>query len=113
MLAEGNPEFIDAVVVVSCGNDTRTSVVRLGREWHETGYMSVPLSIYNLMPAGCGSYPNVGVAFSANGKWDSKYGQNYDAKIYSGNEKVFETHQTGNGSINGVAWDFIIGEMRR
>jgi hypothetical protein len=113
MLAEGNPEFVDAVVVASCGNDTRTTVVRLGREWHETGYMSVPLSIYSLMPSGCDSNPNVGVAFSANGKWDSKYGQNYDAKAYSGNEVIFKTNQNGNGYINDASWNFIIGEMRK
>ena len=117
VLAADNPDFVDAVVVAKCGPDIRTSVVRLGREWHGKGYMSAGHSFYSYLPQGC--YPfredRIYVSFSANGRWDSRYGQNYSFSgqdFYERNDvRVFETHEQGTEYVGLRAWDFIVSEM--
>lgn len=119
MLANGNPDFIDAVVSTICDNQRKTTVVRLGREWNGKGYLSSAFSVYEYLPAGC--YPSsdtsIGFAFTANGQWDSRFGQNYPhprlGSNRGGNDTVFNTRQAGHGTIVLDAWHFIVNEMDR
>ncbi len=119
ILANNNPEFIDAIVVGSCGSDSHTSVVRVGREWHGNGYVSEGLSFYNLIPQNCDDVgqASIQVAFSANGQWDSRYGRNYDFSqqiFYTRQDvNVFKTNEVGGYGINLPAWNFIVSEMAR
>jgi hypothetical protein len=120
-LARGNPDFIDAVVVGECAVGTevhrKTSVVRLGREWHGTGYMSEARSPYSFAPEACaGQSPTLGLAFTDGVAWDSRDGANYlyAAGDFRGPEAaVFDTNTPGTGDINLPAWSFIIEQMRR
>lgn len=124
ILAAEAPEAIDAVIVATCHENgtmhTRTSVVRLGREWHGTGYMSAPMHFSDFVPNvhECYGKSKVSFAFSANGKWDSRDGQNYGHfgfGFYNDSREVVthQTHQVGYGSVNLSAWDFIVGQMGR
>lgn len=124
-LAGRNPASIEATFVARCqGNgETHEKITRiqLGREWHGVGYLSAPFIYSNLVPFGCNqsdpSSISVGVAFSADGQWDSQFGANYRHPGYGfyGRTDVvsYETGASGFGSMNLAAWDFIVGQMRQ
>lgn len=119
-LAYSNPEYVDAVVVARCNDDGRVNVktIRLGREWHGTGYMSEPLSFYHFIPSGCDTGAKLEVAYTADGKWDSRYGYNFghfDYGFYNDQRDIatFATHEAGWGQIVMSAWDFIVEQMKK
>jgi hypothetical protein len=121
MLAQGNPEFIEAVVTISCQTaDNFTGsfnkVVKLGREWNGNGYMSEAFTLnYNSGFSYCTSR-SVSVAFVANGVWDSKFGQNYDFNMYPSTESNIKTFQTkavgSSASLNTRAWEILVEELK-
>lgn len=94
------------------------SHVRLGREYHGTGYMSAPLSLYDFLPSPClhqgrGNAKIVlQVAVSDNrGHWDSKYGANYEIdlrELVSG--PSYRSQDLGYG-IGLDSWNYIIRSM--
>lgn len=131
-LAAFNPDTLDAVITAKCTtvngtSASKTTTVQLGREWHGTGYMSIPLDFSHHIPANC--YHNgsaaITVAFSdGQGHWDSRFGQNYgydrsefnslgssDGRVLVLN--TLRSYSAGSSGINGLAWDFILGELRK
>lgn len=119
ILAAHNPDAIDAVIVGSCDENgvhhRKTSVVRLGREWHGNGYLSEAHSYSNYKPSQCWN-AKIEVAFSANGNWDSLGGANYVYEGYGfyGRNDVttFNTNEVGYGQVNLAAWAFIVDQLR-
>jgi hypothetical protein len=127
-LAQGNPVSIDALLIGSCRTGDGDSVVlmttvQLGREWHGTGYMSMPLSIKNHFPTVCHYRKDwqLQIAFfDPQGRWDSRYGENYEIRssyIWGPDYRtiVFDTQKPefpGSRSINEDAWKFIVDQMR-
>ena len=118
ILAQGNPESIDAIIIAECEDETRKTVVTLGREWHGTGYMSEPLSYYSLVPRSCYSHKSkISLAFSDGYQWDSKNGANYGHFGYGFYSYDFveehDTNEPGHGRVNFKAWDVIVEAMKR
>jgi hypothetical protein len=124
MLAASNPGKIDAVVTTSCTvrgeYHLKNSTITLGREWHGAGYVSEAHSFYDYLPRACiGSEEltnvNVGVAFSANGQWDSKFGANYGYAGYgfynTPSARSYNTNTMGCGGVNIPGWEIIVNEM--
>ena len=121
-LASTAPDFIDAVVTADCPKPDgswarKTSVVRMGKEWNGTGYMSSELDYYHFMSGGCGyqQLEQLHLAFSdGKGHWDSHEGQNY-LLIWNQlvNSPVSFATQEGGSTINPRAWSFIIDEMKK
>lgn len=94
------------------------STIQLGREYHGTGYMSAPISLYDFAPSPClyqgrGSVKIVlNVAFSDNqGNWDSKYGVDYQVNLRElGAGQSYLSQDDGLG-IGLDSWNFIIQKM--
>jgi hypothetical protein len=123
-LAQRRPEAIDAVITARCpaSEQAKTTVIKLGPELHGTGYMSGPLDLRTLFPAGEGpqgcpvrSDTPLQVSFSDGaGRWDPA---GYNDIIFS----LYEFFQSrsirqvpGEGEgVNVAAWDYIVNEMRR
>lgn len=124
LLAADNPEYIEAIIVTTCGVDSeffqKTTTVKLGKEWHQTGYMSEVLHTNAFLPKSqtCWNNPiKIEVAFKAKGNWDSRYGENYGHFGYgfyqdSRQIDVFVTNENGYSSPNEAAWEHIIALMR-
>jgi hypothetical protein len=127
-LAASHPVSLNAVVSGSCRlRDNhivkKLSVVKLGREWNGTGYMSPALDVYELLPEICltAAYPDhedfkYDVAFSdEQGHWDSKYGANYSVDPMIPSDQITASFD-GDGqepAISPRAWNFIVDQMRR
>lgn len=123
-LAQRSPETLEAVVTARCSNSdqARTTMIRLGREWHGTGYMSAPLDFRTLFPVvpgpeGCvvrGDTP-LQIAFSdGGGRWDPA---GYNDIIFSPSEfyssrTVYESTVPG-ADISNDTWEYLVGQMRR
>jgi hypothetical protein len=124
MLAANNPDRIDAVVTTSCTvrgeYHLKNSTVTLGREWHGAGYVSEAHSFYDYLPQACmGSDElakiHVGMAFSANGQWDSKFGANYGYNGYgfynTSDVRSYSTNTQGCSGVNLPGWEAIVNEL--
>jgi hypothetical protein len=116
ILAKDSNESLDAVVTGSCGTGSlHQTIIKLGREWHGTGYMNSPVSISSLLPQDCQSVPgqSLSVAFSdGKGHWDSVYGQNYNisvSQLWSG--FTYNTKEFG-PDVGLEAWNIIVKSMR-
>lgn len=122
------PNFIDAIITTECerkiGNQheklTKTTTIKLGPEWHGTGYMTPPHSYYSYVVDFCPVDSLIKVAFSdGNGHWDSKEGADYR---YRGqgfraqdreNEGATEDKlHEGDYQISLKAWDIIVKKMK-
>lgn len=114
----GGENFVDVVLTANCEmysdhNDKRkvSRVIRMGREYHNTGYMSYPLNYEDFCPSGYRA-TDIALAFARNNQWDSQYGKNYTFVSYQG-DIHFNTNQEADlGGFNQPAWDFIINLMR-
>ena len=122
-LARKGAHQLDAVITSSCqlsdgSRVTKETVVKLGREYHGTGYMSGEIDGYSLLPDNCryGLDAPIAVAFSdGRGDWDSQYGANYRfvSRDFNRYGKAIPTHeQSYNGKPSFKAWDIIVNEMR-
>ncbi len=125
-LAQYQPDYIDAVVIARCETSpgevfTRTSVVRVGREWSGNGYLSAPINTYALL-SGCplGKQSSLALAFSDhNGHWDSQYGKNYSLNFndfYGPTATVFNSEEAGpygNETPNDKIWNFLINALKQ
>ena len=124
-----NESGLDAVIETTCQLNDGTvefkrSVLKLGPEYHGTGYMSAPYHPADFLPADCRlSYTwTLRFAFSdSHGNWDNN---NRENSAYSYSEttsgapgvETFFTHQNGDSGGSGInlkAWAFIIDFMKR
>ncbi|HLE00345.1 MAG TPA: hypothetical protein VJB59_08800 [Bdellovibrionota bacterium] len=111
---------VDALISVRCrsyeGYEMTVSPVfiRLGREWHGTGFLSGSISEGDSIFSACrnGYVGAISIAFLAEGQWDSRYGANY----YLDTNRTDASYKSN--SVNGYEipldiWDFIVDQMRR
>ena len=118
-LAKNNPDRLEATVVGSCGQHSKTTIVSLGKEWNGTGYMSHPLSFYDLKPRDC-DLRNTKIWYAVSDgsdSWDPGFGGSYGHfgyGMYGRRDVEFKkTNKSGHGRINDVAWREIVEAMRR
>lgn len=122
---------ITAVITgVSFKMDFQSQTVNLGREWHQTGFMSraIPMDRYSVFWMNPDSEHSgtreIMLSFvSSDGKWDSKDGKNYEMdfrasitdKYLNPSLQVFFyiSKSMSCGNIPLDIWDFIVSEMSR
>lgn len=123
-LAQRRPESIDAVITARCplSAEAKTTVIKLGPELHGTGFMSAPLDLRTLSPAGEGPMgcPVRGdtplqISFSDGaGRWDPAGYNDIVFSLYDFFQSRSIRQVPGNGEgVNELAWDYIVSEMRR
>ncbi|MBI4405612.1 MAG: hypothetical protein HY537_15730 [Deltaproteobacteria bacterium] len=121
------PAYIDAVVTTECERQvgsskekiTKNTVIKLGLEWHGTGYMSPPHSYYNYVVDMCPQNSLVKVAFTDGHDWDNNNKEDYRYRGMAfrapdpiNNGVTEDKLHEGDYQINLKAWDIIVKKMR-
>ena len=118
----GDRDFVDVIMTVTCKEwdeslHNVTRVVKIEREWNNTGLMSAPLDLnYYVCNGGYGAL-KIEIAFSSQGEWDSLYGANYvfnlshDSSNWTDIEK--SKSSTPTSEIGSDIWDFIVNLMKK
>ncbi|MBK7963530.1 MAG: hypothetical protein IPK04_21445 [Bdellovibrionales bacterium] len=123
-LSQNRPLAVDAVIIAKCEVSpgvtlTKTSVVKIEREWNDKGYLSAPESTYYLFGScGLDSKRELAFAFSdGHGNWDSRDGENYSVNLndfYRPGTPTFSSHEPGDGGglePNQKIWTFLIDAL--
>ena len=114
----GDRDFIDVIMTVTCKEwdkslNKRTQVLKLERELHGTGFMSMPLDLNYYACSGGYGPQEVALAFSSKGEWDSLYGANYVYTVYNWTDVLKSKSSVPTGEIGSDMWDFIVNLMRK
>lgn len=117
----GNSDSLSAVVRTTYSDNngyvsTVERVFQMPKEWHGTGFMTMPLSPYDLVSgANYRQLLRIELAFSNGPKWDSNYGGNYvvEQNDFYKKAEVFRSEHAGSPDIDLYCWDFIVNQMRK